>query len=246
MMQIIPAIDIRNGQCVRLLKGDFEQVTEYKLDPRDLALQYRAMGAEWLHIVDLDGAASGKPANAELIREIAAASSLRIQIGGGIRTREDLDAVLEYADRAVVGSLAILKPELVGTWLASVGLDRITIGLDVKLDHDGEALVTTHGWTRESGIKLAQAIELYQDSGLKHILCTDVDKDGALAGPNFELYQHCARTWRDLEFQASGGVRNADDLVRLASTGVAAAISGKALLENMIDPEDIQAFLPNA
>jgi len=245
-MQLIPAIDIRHGQCVRLLKGDFDAETRYPLDPVELARSYAALGAEWLHVVDLDGAASGEPANGTLIRDIANASGLRIQIGGGIRTRASLDTVLEYADRAVVGSLAATEPELVGAWLAAAGPDRIALGLDVRIGDDGEARLTTHGWTRTSTVTLAEAVSRYESAGLRHVLCTDVDRDGALAGPNLELYADCAERWPGVDFQASGGVRDAADLRLLASSGVAAAISGKALLENRISPEEMKPFLPNA
>lgn len=245
-MQLIPAIDIRNGQCVRLLKGDFDQVTEYALDPRMLARGYRDQGAEWLHIVDLDGAQYGKPANGALIAEIADASGLRIQIGGGIRTRADLDTVLGYAERAVIGSLAVTDPERVAAWMSDVGPGRIVLGLDVRVRSDGEPMITTHGWTRISALSLAEAIDRFRGAGLLHVLCTDVDKDGALLGPNVALYARCVAAWPDIEFQASGGVRSAVDLARLADIGVAGAISGKALLENLISAEELRPFLPNA
>lgn len=245
-MQLIPAIDIRNGQCVRLLKGDFGQVTQYSLDPRELARGYSDQGAEWLHIVDLDGAQSGKPANGTLIEEIAAASKLKIQIGGGIRSRADLDIVLGYADRAVIGSLAVSNADLVASWMRDVGPERIVLGLDVRLDNDAEPMITTHGWTRTSELSLADGIARYRTAGLRHVLCTDVDKDGALEGPNVALYARCVEAWPEIEFQASGGVRSAADLDQLARTGVAGAISGKALLENLISPEELRPYLPNA
>lgn len=245
-MQLIPAIDLRDGRCVRLLRGDFDRVTRYELDPRELARRYRGQGAEWLHVVDLDGARTGQPGNGAPIREIAAATALRIQIGGGIRTPEALAEVLDYADRAVIGSLAVSAPEVVRDWIGTFGAERITLGLDVRLDPAGEPRITTHGWTRESEFSLADAIGLYADAGLRHVLCTDVARDGALTGPNFDLYADCVAQWPDIEFQASGGVSSAGDLSRLASVGVAAAISGKALLDDLISPEELRPFLPNA
>ena len=245
-MQLIPAIDIRHGCCVRLLRGDFDQETRYELDPTELASAYHAAGAVWLHIVDLDGAATGKPANGELIRRIAAAADLRIQLGGGIRSESDLQTVLGYADRAVIGSLAVSEPALVSRWIGEAGPERIVLGLDVRLGEDGQPRITTHGWTEASTMTLADAIELYREAGLRHVLCTDVAKDGAMTGPNFVLYEECARRWPDIAFQASGGVRDAADLDRLAATGVAAAISGKALLEQRITPAEMKPFLPNA
>lgn len=245
-MQLIPAIDIRHGRCVRLLKGDFEQVTEYAHDPRELARAYRDQGAEWLHIVDLDGARSGKPANGTLIAEIAAASRLKIQVGGGIRTRSDFDTVLGYADRAVIGSLSVSEPARVATWMADAGPERIVLGLDVRPGADGEPRITTHGWTRTSELGLDAAIDRYRAVGLRHVLCTDVDRDGALTGPNLELYARCVTAWPEIELQASGGVRSAADLQQLAGIGVSGVISGKALLENLISPEELRPFLPNA
>jgi phosphoribosylformimino-5-aminoimidazole carboxamide ribotide isomerase len=245
-MELIPAIDIRDGRCVRLLKGDFDRETRYDVDPVALARAYRELGAEWLHIVDLDGAATGRPANGHLIEQIVGASDLKIQIGGGIRSDADLDAVLEYADRVVIGSLCVTEPERVKNWLASRGGERIVLGLDVRLELDGEARVTTHGWTRASTLTLADAISAFLPAGLMHVLCTDVARDGALSGPNVELYSTSIRRWPELAFQASGGIRDANDLRQLEAAGVDYAISGKALLENRIAAKEMQSFLPNA
>lgn len=245
-MQLLPAIDIRDGRCVRLLKGDFAEETRYAPDPIELAREYGALGASWLHVVDLDGAASGAPVNGALIEAMAGASGLRVQVGGGIRERASLDAALGYADRAVIGSIAASDPGLVGSWMESVGPDRIVLGLDVRIGDDGEARLATHGWTRTSERTLDDTIDRYRSAGLRHVLCTDVDRDGALAGPNVALYRRCVSRWPGVAFQASGGVRDADDLRELATTGVAFAISGKALLENRISVEEMKPFLPNA
>lgn len=245
-MELIPAIDIRHGRCVRLLRGEFDQETRYDLDPRSLARDYREAGAAWLHIVDLDGAASGERGNAPLIGEIAQAADLRIQLGGGIRTEQSLIEALAVADRVVIGSLSVTEPDTVADWLRRYGAERIVLGLDVRLDDTGEAWVTTHGWTEASTLTLNGAIERYRRAGLKHVLCTDVARDGALTGPNVELYQAAQTAHPDVAFQASGGIREAADLFRLADSGVAAAISGKALLEQRIRFEEIEPFLPNA
>jgi phosphoribosylformimino-5-aminoimidazole carboxamide ribotide isomerase len=245
-MELIPAIDIRHGRCVRLFRGQFDRETRYEFDPRELARDYRAAGARWLHIVDLDGAASGRRANAHLIGEIARAADLKIQLGGGIRSEESLVEALECADRVVIGSLAVTGPDIVFEWLVRFGAERIVLGLDVRLDGDGEAHVTTHGWTEASDLTLDGAIERYQAAGLIHVLCTDVARDGALTGPNVALYRALTGRWPELAVQASGGVREATDLEQLAGAGVAAAISGKALLEQRIRFEEIRPFLPNA
>lgn len=231
---------------MRLLKGDFDCETRYEVDPAELAGHYREIGAEWLHVVDLDGAASGRPVNLALIAAVAEGGGLRVQLGGGIRDEASLLRALGVADRVVIGSLAVTDPGQVRTWMAEHGAERFTLGFDVCLTEDGSASVMTHGWTRSSAVTLETAVDGYLGAGLRNVLCTDVDRDGALTGPNLELYAHCVRRWPDLEFQASGGVRDSDDLVRLAETGVASAISGKALLEGRMTTGELRPFLPNA
>jgi phosphoribosylformimino-5-aminoimidazole carboxamide ribotide isomerase len=245
-MELIPAIDLRDGSCVRLLKGDFNQETRYAVDPAELAAQYRDWGARWLHVVDLDGAARGEPANLAVVAKIREASGLKIQLGGGIRTRQSLDNALEVADRVVIGSLAVTSPDRVIAWLGELGGERLTLALDVWVDATRGPVVATHGWTRASALTLADAVERYRPTGLRHVLCTDIDKDGALTGPNVGLYGDCVRRWRDIAWQASGGVRDAADLESLAATGVAAAVSGKALLEGRLAAAEIRPFLPGA
>ncbi len=245
-MQLIPAIDLRDGRCVRLLKGDFEQETRYAADPVALAKQYRELGADWLHVVDLDGAKRGEPVNLALVRRMRDAAGVSIQLGGGIRTRENLDEALEVAGRVVIGSLAVSAPEIVAAWLGELGPERLTLALDVRLGSDGTPMVATHGWTRASTLTLADAIDRYTAVGLRHVLCTDIDRDGALSGPNVALYRSCAQRWPGIAFQASGGVRDAADLDALAAAGAAAAVSGKALLEGRLQPKEMRPFLRGA
>jgi phosphoribosylformimino-5-aminoimidazole carboxamide ribotide isomerase len=242
-MQLIPAIDLRDGRCVRLFKGDFAQETRYSVDPVELAVQYRELGARWLHVVDLDGAKRGEPVNLPLIGRMAAAAGVSVQLGGGIRTRASLERALDVATRVVIGSLAVSDSELVAAWLREFGPERLTLALDVRLDADGTPMIATHGWTQASTLSLAAAIERYAAAGLRHVLCTDIDRDGALTGPNAELYGDCVARWPGIAFQASGGVRNVDDLHALTTAGVAATVSGKALLEGQLKPEEIQPFL---
>jgi phosphoribosylformimino-5-aminoimidazole carboxamide ribotide isomerase len=245
-MELIPSIDLRAGGVVRLLRGNFEQETRYSVDPLELAAEYRRLGARWLHVVDLDGAANGEPAHLDLVSRIRERSGLRVQFGGGIRNRSSLTAALAAAGRVVVGSLAVSEPERVAGWLSEVGPERLALAMDVRVDAAGEPLLTTHGWRQSTSLSLWQALEPYRGDGLRHVLCTDVDRDGALQGPNLELYQQCVSRWPQLAWQASGGVRDAADLRAVAEEGVAGAISGKALLEGRLDPREIRSFLPNA
>jgi phosphoribosylformimino-5-aminoimidazole carboxamide ribotide isomerase len=245
-MELIPAIDLRDGRCVRLLYGDFAQETRYPVDPVELAVRYRNLGAPWLHVVDLDGAKQGAPANLALIRRMRDAAQVDVQLGGGIRTRASLEQALDIASRAVIGSLAVSDPDLVAAWLVEFGPDRLTLALDVRLAADGTPLIATHGWTRASTLTLAAAIDRYAVVGLRHVLCTDIDRDGALTGPNTALYRDCVERWPAIAFQASGGVRDLADLMALTAVGVAATVSGKALLEGRLKPEEIRPFLRGA
>jgi phosphoribosylformimino-5-aminoimidazole carboxamide ribotide isomerase len=245
-MLLIPAIDVRGGRCVRLYQGDFGQETRYAVDPVELAKDYAAAGAAWLHVVDLDGAEIGRPVNLPLVRRIKQAADLSIQLGGGVRSEADLITALEVVERVVIGSLAVKSPETVEGWLKSFGGERLTLALDVRLDDDGVPRITTHGWTQASQMSLWDAIDRYTPFGLKHVLCTDVARDGALTGPNFDLYSDCKLRAPHIVLQASGGVRDAADLTRLASLGIDCAISGKALLEGRLSIEEIRSFLPSA
>jgi phosphoribosylformimino-5-aminoimidazole carboxamide ribotide isomerase len=246
-MNLIPAIDLRAGHCVRLLHGDFEAETRYPADPYYLLAKYRDAGADWLHIVDLDGARDGSLENREIILRLAAQKSVNLQVGGGLRNTAALAQVLDAGvARAVVGSAAISQVEQVQAWLAHFGADRLTLAFDVCIDDGGQPRVMTHGWQQQSEFSLWSALDKYVASPLKHVLCTDVGRDGALTGPNVDLYREAVRRYPQIAWQASGGIRNAGDLHALSEAGAAAAISGKALLENLIPMEELQPFLPNA
>lgn len=245
-MLLMPAIDIRDGRCVRLFQGDFDQETRYPVDPVELAARYAALGARWLHVVDLDGAKRGEPVNLALIAGMREAAGVEVQVGGGVRSRAALEETLRVAARVVIGSLAVGQPEVVAAWLEEFGPERVTLALDVRLDAAGTPMIATHGWTQASSLGLAAAIERYSSVGLRHVLCTDIDRDGALTGPNVELYRDCVARWPEIAFQASGGVRDAADLQALAAAGVAGTVSGKALLEGRLQPEEIRPFLRGA
>jgi phosphoribosylformimino-5-aminoimidazole carboxamide ribotide isomerase len=246
-MRLIPAIDLKDGHCVRLLHGDFAHETRYGTDGAGLAERYRGMGADWLHVVDLDAARHGGGGNRGLIMQMAAQVSLKLQVGGGLR---DVAAVKHLLDagvaRVVIGSAAISDVDQVRAWLDDVGPERIALAFDVRLEEDGTPRVATHGWQRQSVLSLWSAVENFAGSALKHVLCTDVGRDGALTGPNLALYGEAVRRHPQIHWQASGGIREGRDLHALAMTGAAAAISGKALLEDLIPLAELQPFLPNA
>ncbi len=242
-MQLIPAIDLKAGKCVRLLRGMFEQVTEYDKDPSELAQSYAQSGAPWLHIVDLDGAKEGVQSNLPTIEAMVRATSAKVQVGGGLRTASSIRKVLDLGvARVVIGSAAATRAAETRDWLRSFGASRVVLALDVRLNSSGTPHVLTHGWTRESEMSLWKAIDRYTAAGVRHIVCTDVDRDGALSGPNLDLYRNCVQRYPGKRFQASGGVRHFADLERLEEIGVAAAISGTALLEKRIKPEEMAAF----
>jgi phosphoribosylformimino-5-aminoimidazole carboxamide ribotide isomerase len=246
-VRLIPAIDLKAGHCVRLLHGDFAAETRYGADPDDLLEKYRSMGADWLHIVDLDGAKDGSLGNRAIIERLAAQKPVKVQVGGGLRNTAAVSQMLDLgAARVVIGSAAVTHVDQVRTWLDHFGPERVTLAFDVRLDGAGIPRVQTHGWQRQSELSLWSAVDNFTSSQLKHVLCTDVGRDGALTGPNIDLYQEAVRRHPQIEWQASGGVRDARDLHALSDAGAAAAISGKALLEELIPMEDLQSFLPNA
>lgn len=246
-MKIIPAIDLQGGKCVRLFQGDFAQATEYSSNPVEIARQFASLSTTDLHLVDLDGARSGTQENRSIVKSIAGESSLSIQLGGGIRSLEVLSKWFDCGvARCVIGSLAITEPEEVMSWIARFGAERIVLALDVNIDGRGTPVVTTHGWTRASNKTLFDCLDEYRASGLEHVLCTDVSRDGAMAGPNMQLYARIMERYPDLQLQASGGVRNIGDLETLRKIGVPAAITGRALLEGKILATEIATFQQSA
>jgi phosphoribosylformimino-5-aminoimidazole carboxamide ribotide isomerase len=246
-MRVIPAIDIKDGACVRLFKGDFEQTTQYSDDPAAVGRRFSALNVRDLHIIDLDGARTGSQQNHAIVAEIARESGLEIQLGGGIRSRDVVARWLgSGVSRCVIGSVAIQDPATVKTWISEVGAEHIVLALDVKIDASGMPMLTTHGWTAAAGVSLWDCLESYGDAGVRHVLCTDVARDGAMTGPNFDLYQDILRRYPTLSLQASGGVRHVDDLKRLQQLNVPAAITGRALLDGAISEAEVASFRPNA
>lgn len=246
-MLLMPAIDLRHGRCVRLLQGDFAAETRYEHEPQELLIRYRNLGASWLHVVDLDGAKDGALANRSILVALASGRAVRLQAGGGVRSSATIDDLLQHGiARVVVGSTAVERPEEVTEWLVRYGPDRICLAFDVRLDETGVPRVRTRGWTESTALSLWDAIARFPPEHIKHVLCTDIERDGALTGPNVALYGQAMSRFPDLAWQASGGVRNAADLAALAATGVTGAVSGKALLEGRITSEELQPFLQDA
>lgn len=246
-MELIPAIDLRGGHVVRLLHGDFGQETKYLVPPGELYERYVSLGARRLHVVDLDGARDGERSNRDAIAQLAARGTLALQVGGGLRTDAAVEELFACGvKRAVIGSLAATDPERVAGWIEQHGPECIVLALDVRLDADGTPRITTHGWKQQSDLTLWDAVSRYDRVGLRHVLCTDVGRDGALTGPNVALYTDAIRRFPRIQWQASGGVRDARDLGALATLNVAAAVSGKALLEDRMTREELRPFLPGA
>jgi phosphoribosylformimino-5-aminoimidazole carboxamide ribotide isomerase len=235
-MDIFPAIDLQNGQCVRLRRGDFESATVYEADPLRQAKKFADAGASWLHVVDLDGTRDGKPQQLPVITALAQQGLLKVQVGGGIRDKATIAQLLQAgATRVVIGSLAVQEPQQVQEWLIEFGAERIVLAFDVRLDKNDNPEVLTHGWQNHSFISLWDALSFYKDSGLQTILCTDVDRDGMLTGTNHVLYRKIQEHWPQLNILASGGIKDQDDLMALAVSDVAGAIVGKAIYEGKID-----------
>ncbi|OEZ00043.1 MULTISPECIES: 1-(5-phosphoribosyl)-5-[(5-phosphoribosylamino)methylideneamino]imidazole-4-carboxamide isomerase [Stenotrophomonas] len=233
---VYPALDIRGGRVVRLRQGDYAQETHYGDDPLPRAQAFEAQGARWMHLVDLDAARAGGYTLAPLLAAIRANTGLQVQTGGGVRGRDDVARILDAgASRVVVGSLAVREPEQVIGWLAEFGSERITIALDARQDADGQWQLPVHGWTENAGVTLDALAERYAQAGLRHLLCTDIARDGMLAGPNLDLYRHLTARLPGVAVQASGGVRDVSDVAAARAAGCAGAVLGKALLEQRMD-----------
>lgn len=231
-MILIPAIDLLDGRCVRLLYGDFEQVTNYPDSPSTLAQEYARAGAQWLHVVDLAASRDGVDADTSALFGLLGEAPQKVQTGGGVRSREDVSRRLDAgAARVVVGSLSVTdRPGFIG-WLKHFGAEKLVAALDIRMDDNGTPWPRIHGWTDRGDRDMWQVLEELVSGGLQHLLCTDISRDGALSGPNIELYTEITSRYPGLELQASGGVSKLDDLQDLKPTGATGVITGKALLE---------------
>lgn len=240
-LTIIPAIDLIAGRVVRLRQGDYARETAYASSPVDVAVQYAEAGATRLHLVDLDGAAGRPPCIEPVLAAICAATSLEIQVGGGLRNDAAIDAVLAAgATRVVIGTMAVTDPAALARLMGRLGTDAVVAALDVR--HVGERFdVATHGWLQDSGLDLIDVLEPLLDAGLQHILATDISRDGMLAGPGLSLYKLLRELAPGAAIQASGGVRSAVDVAALDGLGVDAAIVGRALLDGEISLAELAA-----
>ncbi|MCK8045267.1 1-(5-phosphoribosyl)-5-[(5-phosphoribosylamino)methylideneamino]imidazole-4-carboxamide isomerase [Shewanella sp. 1CM18E] len=244
---IIPAIDLIDGQVVRLYQGDYAQQTTFNLSPYEQLKSYQAQGAKLLHIVDLTGAKDPTQRQTELIAKLVNRLDTPIQVGGGIRTEAQLNELLEIGvSRVVIGSLAVKEPTLVKSWFEKYGADAICLALDVNINDQGEKIVAVSGWQSGGGKTLESLVEEFSTVGLKHALVTDISRDGTLQGANTQLYQEIAECYPDILWQASGGIASLDDVNAVKQSGASGIIIGKALLINQFDVEEAITCWPNA
>jgi len=233
---VYPAIDVREGRVVRLAQGDYARETRYPADPLSAVQAYASQGAEWLHLVDLDAAREGGYTLAPLLQSIAGTTRLKVQTGGGVRSRDDVARILEAgAARVVIGSLAVREPDHVIDWIAEFGAERITVALDARQDDSEVWRLPVHGWTETAAATLDEMAVRFASDGLKHLLSTDIARDGMLSGPNSDLYAYLQCIAPTLQVQASGGVRDLADVVAAKSQGCAGIVLGRALLEGKLD-----------
>lgn len=230
--EIYPAIDIREGRVVRLLQGDYAQETSYSNEPFEVAKAYKKSGATWLHLVDLDAAKAGSYTLLDLATRMQSETGLKIQSGGGIRSKADVGFLVNAGiDRVVIGTLAIKDPGLIAECLREFGAERITVALDTRLDENGVWQLPVKGWTEASEKNLFEMLDFYEDKGLRNLLCTDIARDGMLSGLNNDLYGEIANRFQGIAVQASGGVKTLQDIRDAKAAGAGGAILGRALLE---------------
>ena len=239
MIELIPAIDIIEGQCVRLTKGDYDQKTVYRDSPAEVAKEFEEIGFKRLHVVDLDGAKSKHIVNSEVLRRITTDTQLVVDFGGGIKTDEDIEkAFTAGASMVTIGSIAVTNPDLFMGWLEKYGAERIILGADVR-----HGKVSINGWKEDSSEDLLPFLKKYVDAGVKNVLCTEISKDGTLTGPAIELYQSMMTAYPELHLIASGGVSSIDDIKALEAAGIPAVVFGKAIYEGKINLNELWDWL---
>lgn len=237
-MQIIPAIDIIEGKCVRLTEGDYSSKTEYAFSPLEMAKQYEKIGFKRVHLVDLDGAKAGSVINWKIVEEIASETNLSIDFGGGVKTMAEVKRILDLGVTYVtIGSIAAKQPNEFRNWLEIFGADKFFLGADVR-----DQKIMTAGWLERTDIDLSEFIEQYIKMGVNHFFCTDISKDGQLMGPATALYKQIIESFPDINLVASGGVSSLSDLIELKEIGCSGAIVGKAIYEGKIALQDLAMF----
>lgn len=240
-MRIIPAIDIINGQCVRLTKGDYNTKKVYNENPLEVAKAFEDSGIQYLHVVDLDGAKAGHIVNYKVLETIASKTNLKIDFGGGLKSNEDLRIAFESgANQITGGSIAVKDPEVFQGWITEYGAEKIILGADCKDEN-----IAISGWQEESNLKVIPFINDYQSKGIAYVICTDISKDGMLKGPSFDLYERILNENSAIKLIASGGISQFDELPRLAEMGCEGVIVGKAIYENRISLKELEKFILN-
>ena len=235
MIELIPAIDIIGGQCVRLTKGDYDLKTVYRDSPAEVAKEFEQIGFKRLHVVDLDGAKSKHIVNSEVLRRVTTDTQLVVDFGGGIKTDEDIEkAFAAGASMVTIGSIAVTDPDLFMGWLEKYGAEHIILGADVR-----HGKISINGWKEDSAEDLLPFLKKYVDAGVKNVLCTEISKDGTLTGPAIELYQSIMAAYPGLHLIASGGVSSIDDIKALEAAGIPAVVFGKAIYEGKINLNEL-------
>ncbi len=230
-IELIPAIDIINGQCVRLTKGDYNQKKVYNDNPVEVAKHFEELGFKRLHVVDLDGAKSKHIVNDGVLKEITKATNLVVDFGGGIKTKDDIEKAFEAgASMVTVGSVAVTNRQLFLDWIEIYGAERLILGADVR-----NGKISINGWKKDSTEELLPFLKHYVDKGVKNVLCTEISKDGTLQGPAIDLYKDIMKAYPDMHLIASGGVSSNDDITELNKAGIPAVVFGKAFYEGKID-----------
>ncbi len=238
-MRIIPAIDIIDGKCVRLSKGDYDTKKIYNENPLEVAKEFEAHGIQYLHLVDLDGAKSKHIVNHKVLDQIASKTGLKIDFGGGLKTDEDLKIAFDSgANQITGGSIAVKDPETFRSWLSSFGNDKIILGADAQNEK-----IAVSGWLEESDKELIPFVKEYQKQGVSYVICTDISKDGMLEGPSFDLYRKMLNEIGDIKLIASGGISTFDELPKLAEIGCEGTIIGKAIYENRISLKQLENYI---
>ncbi|CAM3522082.1 1-(5-phosphoribosyl)-5-[(5-phosphoribosylamino)methylideneamino]imidazole-4-carboxamide isomerase [Flavobacterium gelidilacus] len=240
-MRIIPAIDIIDGKCVRLSKGDYNTKKIYNENPLEVAKSFEDAGIEYLHLVDLDGAKSSKIINHKVLEEIASKTKLKIDFGGGLKTNDDLKIAFESgANQITGGSIAVKNPTLFKEWISIYGTDKIILGADAN-----NKKIAVSGWLEESNEEVIPFIQNYQKDGISYVICTDIAKDGMLEGPSFDLYKEILASCEKVKLIASGGISTFDELPKLAELGCEGTIIGKAIYEGRISLKQLENFILN-